>query len=549
MTANLLPVRRALLSVSDKTGLLELARALAARDIEIISTGGTARLLAGSGLTVREVSGYTGFPEIMDGRVKTLHPKIHGGLLGRRGTDDAVMALHGIQPIDLLVVNLYPFAETVSRPNCRYSEAIENIDIGGPAMLRAAAKNHESVAVTVDPADYPALLAELAAHGGCTAAATRSRLAAKVFAHTARYDAMVASYLATHAAWSGVERTSGRAEGHGAGTEPRNRQEPPGNRFPATLPLVFDKVQDLRYGENPHQQAALYRDPTAREPSVATARLLQGKDLSFNNIADADTAIECVRQFEEPACVIVKHANPCGVAVAGSAREAYDRAYRTDPTSAFGGIIAINRELDAALAAAILERQFVEVLAAPAVAPEAVEALAAKPNVRVLAVGELNRAPSDELEYRSITGGLLTQTRDIARVRAADLTVVTRRKPTEQEIADLLFAWRVCKFVKSNAIVFARDGATVGVGAGQMSRVYSIRLAAQKAADEKLPVAGTVMASDAYSPFRDNMDVAAGYGIRAVIQPGGSKRDAEVTAAADEHDMAMVLTGIRHFRH
>ncbi|MDE2449169.1 MAG: bifunctional phosphoribosylaminoimidazolecarboxamide formyltransferase/IMP cyclohydrolase [Gammaproteobacteria bacterium] len=520
----MLPVRRALLSVSDKTGLLELARALAARDIEILSTGGTARLLAGGGLTVREVSGYTGFPEIMDGRVKTLHPKIHGGLLGRRGTDDAVMALHGIQPIDLLVVNLYPFAETVSRPNCRYSEAIENIDIGGPAMLRAAAKNHESVAVAVDPADYPALLEELAAHGGCTSAATRSRLAAKVFAHTARYDAMVASYLAS-------------------------RQEQAGDRFPATLPLVFDKVQDLRYGENPHQQAALYREPAAREPSVATARLLQGKDLSFNNIADADTAIECVRQFEEPACVIVKHANPCGVAVAGSAREAYDRAYRTDPTSAFGGIIAINRELDAALAAAILERQFVEVLAAPGVAPDALQALSAKPNVRVLAMGELNRAPSNELEYRSITGGLLTQTRDIARVRAADLTVVTRRKPTEQEIGDLLFAWRVCKFVKSNAIVFARDGATVGVGAGQMSRVYSIRLAAQKAADEKLPVAGTVMASDAYSPFRDNMDVAAGYGIRAVIQPGGSKRDAEVTAAADEHGMAMVLTGIRHFRH
>jgi phosphoribosylaminoimidazolecarboxamide formyltransferase/IMP cyclohydrolase len=520
----MLPVRRALLSVSDKTGLVELARALAARDIEILSTGGTARLLADSGLTVREVSSYTGFPEIMDGRVKTLHPKIHGGLLGRRGTDDAVMALHGIHPIDLLVVNLYPFAETVSRPNCRYAEAIENIDIGGPAMLRAAAKNHESVAVAVDPADYAALLAELAAHAGCTTAATRARLAAKVFAHTARYDTMVASYLAA-------------------------RQESAAESFPATLPLVFDKVRDLRYGENPHQQAALYRAPMAREPSVASARMLQGKDLSFNNIADADTAIECVRQFEQPACVIVKHANPCGVAVAVSAHAAYDQAHRTDPTSAFGGIIAINRELDAALAAAILERQFVEVLAAPAVAPDALSVLAGKPNVRVLAVGDLNRAPSNELEYRSVTGGLLSQTRDIARVDSADLTVVTQRKPTEQEIADLLFAWRVCKFVKSNAIVFARDGATVGVGAGQMSRVYSIRLAAQKAADEKLPVAGTAMASDAYSPFRDNMDVAAGYGVRAVIQPGGSKRDAEVIAAADEHGMVMVLTGIRHFRH
>ncbi|MGH8299916.1 MAG: bifunctional phosphoribosylaminoimidazolecarboxamide formyltransferase/IMP cyclohydrolase [Steroidobacteraceae bacterium] len=520
----MLPVRRALLSVSDKTGLVELARALAMREIEILSTGGTARLLAEGGLTVREVSSYTGFPEIMDGRVKTLHPKIHGGLLGRRGIDDAVMALHGIQPIDLLVVNLYPFAETVSRPNCRYCEAIESIDIGGPAMLRAAAKNHESVAVTVDPADYPALLAELAAHGGCTTAATRSRLAAKVFAHTARYDTMVASYLSS-------------------------REQAAAERFPATLPLVFDKVRDLRYGENPHQQAALYREPVGREPSVATARMLQGKDLSFNNIADADTAIECVRQFDEPACVIVKHANPCGVAVAGSVLEAYDRAHRTDPTSAFGGIIAVNRELDAALAAAILERQFVEVIAAPAVAPEALKALAVKPNVRVLAVGDLTRALADQLEYRSITGGLLSQTRDAASVSAAELTVVTRRKPTEAEIADLLFAWRVCKFVKSNAIVMARDGSTVGIGAGQMSRVYSIRLAAQKAADEKLTVAGTVMASDAYSPFRDNMDVAAGYGIRAVIQPGGSKRDPEVIAAADEHGMAMVLTGIRHFRH
>jgi phosphoribosylaminoimidazolecarboxamide formyltransferase / IMP cyclohydrolase len=520
----MLPVRRALLSVSDKTGLVELARALAARDVEILSTGGTARLLAGSGLTVREVSGYTGFPEIMDGRVKTLHPKIHGGLLGRRGIDDAVMALHGIQPIDLLVVNLYPFAQTVSRPNCRYAEAIENIDIGGPAMLRAAAKNHESVAVAVDPADYSALLAELSTHDGCTTAATRSRLAAKVFAHTALYDTMVASYLAA-------------------------RQEGAAERFPATLPLVFDRVQELRYGENPHQRAALYREPIAREPSVATARVLQGKDLSFNNIADADTAIECVRQFEEPACVIVKHANPCGVAVAGSLREAYDRAHRTDPTSAFGGIIACNRELGAALAATILERQFVEVLAAPAVAPEALQALAGKPNVRVLAVGDLDRAPADEVEYRSVTGGLLAQTRDVARTSAADLTIVTRRQPTEQEIADLLFAWRVCKFVKSNAIVMARDGATVGIGAGQMSRVYSIRLAAQKAADEKLSVTGTVMASDAYSPFRDNMDVAAGYGVRAVIQPGGSRRDAEVIAAADEHGMAMVFTGVRHFRH
>ncbi|MDB6087378.1 MAG: cyclohydrolase [Gammaproteobacteria bacterium] len=520
----LLPVRRALLSVSDKTGLVELARWLASRNIEILSTGGTARLLASAGLTVREVANYTGFPEIMDGRVKTLHPKIHGGLLGRRGVDDAVMALHQIAPIDLLVVNLYPFAETVSRPNCGYAEAIENIDIGGPAMLRAAAKNHESVSVAVDPADYAALLQELATHDGCTTLAMRSRLAAKAFAHTARYDTMVASFLS-------------------------DRHQVQAERFPTTLPLVFDKVQDLRYGENPHQHAAFYRDPVPRGASVATASVLQGKDLSFNNIADADTAVECVRQFSEPACVIVKHANPCGVAVAASPLEAYDRAYRTDPTSAFGGIIAFNRELDAITAAAIVDRQFVEVLAAPAVSADAAKALAAKPNVRVLVLGDLSRAPPGELEYRSVTGGLLTQTRDTGSIDAAGLKVVTRRKPSQAELADLMFAWRVCKFVKSNAIVFARDRSTVGVGAGQMSRVYSTRIAAMKAADERLEVEDSVMASDAFFPFRDGLDVAAEYGIRAVIQPGGSKKDAEVIAAADEHDIAMVLTSMRHFRH
>ena len=520
----LLPVRRALLSVSDKTGLVELARWLASRNIEILSTGGTARLLLSAGLTVREVSSYTGFPEIMDGRVKTLHPKIHGGLLGRRGVDDAVMALHQIAPIDLLVVNLYPFAETVSRPNCGYAEAIEHIDIGGPAMLRAAAKNHDSVSVVVDPADYTAVLEELQANAGHTTLALRSRLAAKVFAHTARYDTMVASYL---------------AERHPVETE----------RFPTTLPLVFDKVQDLRYGENPHQDAAFYRTPAPRGASMATATVLQGKDLSFNNIADADSAIECVRQFNEAACVIVKHANPCGVAVAASPLEAYDRAYRTDPTSAFGGIIAFNRELDVTTAAAIIDRQFVEVLAAPAFSPDAVKALAAKPNVRVLVLGDLSRAPAGELEYRSVTGGLLIQTRDTGSVDANDLKVVTRRKPTQAELADLLFAWRVCKFVKSNAIVFAHDRSTIGVGAGQMSRVYSTRIAAMKAADERLEVEGSVMASDAFFPFRDGLDVAAEYGIRAVIQPGGSKNDAEVIAAADEHGLAMVLTGMRHFRH
>jgi len=520
----LVPIRRALLSVSDKTGVVALARELARRNIELLSTGGTAKLLAEAGLAVKEVASHTGFPEIMDGRVKTLHPRIHGGLLGRRGIDDAVMATHGIEPIDLLVVNLYPFAQTVARPDCTYEQAVENIDIGGPAMVRAAAKNHESVAVVVDPADYEPLLEELAAHSGSTTLETRSRLAAKAFAHTARYDTMVSSYLlARHAV--------------------------PQERFPATLPLVFEKVQDLRYGENPHQQAAFYRELSARGAGVATARFVQGRELSFNNIADADTAIECVRQFDEPACVIVKHANPSGVCVAGSVLDAYDGAYRTDPTSAFGGIIAFNRPLDAATARAIVDRQFVEVIAATAVNDDALPILAAKPNVRVLALGDLREQPSGDLELRSVAGGLLVQTRDLGRVTEANLQVVTQRKPTQNEIRDLLFAWRVCKFVKSNAIVYARDCTTIGVGAGQMSRVYSSRLAAMKAADEKLTVAGAVMASDAFFPFRDGLDVAAGFGIRAVIQPGGSRRDDEVIAAANEHGIAMVFTGMRHFRH
>jgi phosphoribosylaminoimidazolecarboxamide formyltransferase/IMP cyclohydrolase len=522
-----LPVRRALLSVSDKTGLVELARALHQRGIEILSTGGTARLLAGAGIAVREVASFTGFPEIMGGRVKTLHPKIHGGLLGRRGVDDAVMAQHGIAPIDLLVVNLYPFAATVARPDCTYQDAIENIDVGGPAMLRAAAKNHESVLVVVDPADYPQLLKELDTHQGGSDMATRARFAAKAFAHTASYDTMVAAYLDAHTA------------------EPAER--PPA--FPATLPLIFEKAQDLRYGENPHQRAAFYRDPAARGAGVARATVLQGKDLSFNNIADADTAIECVRQFAGPACVIVKHANPCGAALGASVLEAYERAYRTDPISAFGGIIAFNRELDAATARAITARQFVEVLAAPAVAAEAAQVLAARPNVRVLVLGDLSGGSTETIELRSVTGGLLVQSRDLEDLVESDLRVPTRRRPSETEMADLRFAWTVCRFVKSNAIVLARERATVGVGAGQMSRVYSTRLAAMKAADEKLVVAGAVMASDAFFPFRDNLDVAAGFGIRAVIQPGGSVRDAEVIAAADEHDMAMVFTGMRHFRH
>ena len=519
----LVEIRRALLSVSDKTGLVEFAAALSHRDIEILSTGGTARLLREHGIPVIEVSAYTGFPEIMDGRVKTLHPRIHGGLLGRRGVDDAVMQLHDIPPIDLLAVNLYPFAETVARPNCTYDEAIENIDIGGPAMLRAAAKNHQSVTVAVDPADYAQVLGELEANSGCTSIDTRSRLAAKAFAHTARYDTMVSSYL--------LDRESA--------TE----------RFPATLPLVFDKVRDLRYGENPHQAGAFYRDVAGRGASVASANIVQGKELSYNNIADADTAIECVRQFATTACVIVKHANPCGVATAETPLAAYEKAYRTDPTSAFGGIIAFNRELDAETAAAIIGRQFVEVIASPTVSAGARDALAAKANVRVLAVGDYGRSAGSELEYRSVNGGLLAQSRDRGEVTAADLKVVTKRRPTDAQIADLLFAWTVCKHVKSNAIVFARDNMTIGVGAGQMSRVYSTRIAAMKAADEKLEVRGAVMASDAFFPFRDGLDVAAEYGIAAVIQPGGSMRDSEVIAAADEHGIAMVFTGMRHFRH
>ena len=517
-------IRRALISVSDKSGVVEFAKALADRGVEILSTGGTARLLTEQGIAVKEVAQHTGFPEIMDGRVKTLHPKIHGGLLGRRGVDESVMALHGIDRIDLLAVNLYPFAETVARPACTYSEVIENIDIGGPAMVRAASKNHDAVTVLVDPQDYAAVLEALAANEGATTPELRAWLAAKAFAHTARYDSMVASYL-------------------------QSRSPAPGAGFPQSLPLVYEKVQDLRYGENPHQKAAFYREVTPRAASVASSTLLQGKELSFNNIADADTAIECVRQFSTPACVIVKHANPCGVATAGTLLEAYKKAFRTDPTSAFGGILAFNRPLDAATVSTILERQFVEVLAAPAILPEARAALAAKPNVRVLELGDLPVDHGAELEFRSVSGGLLAQTRDLGMVRRDQLQVVSRRQPTTAELDDLLFAWRVCKFVKSNAIVYAREHRTLGIGAGQMSRVYSSRIAAMKAADEKIAVSGAVMASDAFLPFRDGLDVAAEYGIGAVIQPGGSLRDAEVIAAADEHGMAMVFTGMRHFRH
>lgn len=517
-------IRRALLSVSDKTGLTELARELARRDIEILSTGGTARLLEEAGLTVRKVASYTGFPEIMDGRVKTLHPKIHGGLLGRRGVDDAIMAQYQIEPIDLLVVNLYPFAATAERPDASPAELIENIDIGGPAMLRAAAKNHAHVTVLVDPADYARVLEELDQHDGATTPETRSQLAVKAFAHTAEYDTLIARSL-------------------------RGQRDTPG--FPATLSLILEKAEDLRYGENPHQRAALYLDRTIRGASIVGARRVQGPELSFNNILDADAALECVRRLEPPACVIVKHMNPCGAAQASTLLEAYERAYRTDPTSAFGGILALNSALDARTVQAMIDRrQFVEVLAAPCASEEALQLIATRPRVRLLITGELGQqAEARELEYRSVTGGLLVQTRDTATVAPADLKIVSRRAPDENELKDLLFAWRVCQFVKSNAIVYARDRSTIGIGAGQMSRVYSSRLAAMKATDERIPVRGAVMASDAFFPFRDGIDVAAEQGIRAVIQPGGARRDAEVIEAADSHGMAMVFTGVRHFRH
>ena len=521
---DVVPIRRALISVSDKSGVADFARALAARGVEILSTGGTARLLAEAGVPVTEVSAYTGFPEIMDGRVKTLHPRVHGGILARRGRDDEAMCEHGIHPIDLVAVNLYPFEATTAREGCPLEEAIEQIDVGGPAMIRAAAKNHAWVTVVVEPSDYARVLEALAREGG-TGLALRRELAARAFAHTARYDGAIAAWL-------------GARLGGGDAPAP----------FPPWLTLQLEKAGDMRYGENPHQRAAFYREPGFAGASVATAAQLQGKPLSFNNVADADAALECVRQFERPACVIVKHANPCGVAVADGIGEAYARAYATDPTSAFGGIIAFNRPLDGGTARAIVERQFVEVIVAPEVTEEARAALAAKPNVRVLACGALGPAPAG-LDLRRVTGGLLVQDRDVAMVGREALRVVTRRAPDERELEDLLFAWRVVKFVKSNAIVYARDGRTVGVGAGQMSRVWSARIAAEKAAAEGLEVRGSVMASDAFFPFRDGIDQAAEAGVTAVIQPGGSVRDEEVIAAADEHGMAMVFTGMRHFRH
>jgi phosphoribosylaminoimidazolecarboxamide formyltransferase/IMP cyclohydrolase len=516
-------VKRALVSVSDKSGVVEFARALAALGVELLSTGGTAKLLQKEGLPVVEVSAYTGLPEMLDGRVKTLHPKIHAGLLARRDDPAHVATLkkEGFGTIDLLVVNLYPFEATVADPDCRFEDAIENIDIGGPAMLRSAAKNHAGVAAVVDPADYAQVLNELRA-SGFVSEATRFRLAKKVFAHTAAYDGAIASYLT---ALDDQRRRGG---------------------YPDTLTLQFAKVGDLRYGENPHQSAAFYRDLHPAAGSLALYRQLQGKELSYNNIADADAAWECVKSFGEPACVIVKHANPCGVAIGSALREAYENALKCDPVSAFGGILAFNRALDGATAQAV-GKQFAEVIIAPRVEADAQKALAAKENLRVLEVPLAHEVQAHD--YKRVGGGLLVQSSDANLLNEKDLRAVTKTKPTESQMRDLLFAWRVAKYVKSNAIVFCRDGATVGIGAGQMSRLDSVRVAAIKAKEAQLGLQGSVVASDAFFPFRDGLDALADAGAAAVIQPGGSVRDAEVIAAADERGIAMAFTGIRHFRH
>ncbi len=519
-------IKRALISVSDKTGIVEFAGQLEQLGVEILSTGGTARLLAENGIDVVEVSKYTGFPEMLDGRLKTLHPRIHGGLLGRRDLDSHIQAMreHDIPPIDLVVVNLYPFEATVAREDCDLSLAIENIDIGGPTMLRAAAKSHAAVTVVVDSTDYARVLDDMRTNDGGVSDALRFELAVKTFEHTARYDGAIANYLSR---W-----------------QPQAVQT-----FGGSFSMQFRKAQDMRYGENPHQKAAFYVEHTPPEACIATARQIQGKELSYNNIADTDTALECVKSFHEAACVIVKHANPCGVAIGDDILTAYDRAFATDPTSAFGGIIAFNRPLDAHTAKTIIDRQFVEVIIAPVVDDEARPILADKKNVRVLECGQWATAHPAGYDYKRVVGGLLVQERDNGMVGPGHLKIVTRRAPEDKELRNLLFAWKVAKFVKSNAIVYCQDGQTIGIGAGQMSRVYSAKIAGVKAADEGLTVAGSVMASDAFFPFRDGLDQAAEAGVTAVIQPGGSMRDEEVITAADEHLIAMVFTGMRHFRH
>jgi phosphoribosylaminoimidazolecarboxamide formyltransferase/IMP cyclohydrolase len=519
----LVPVKRALISVSDKTGIVEFAQALQQQGVEILSTGGTYRLLCENKVPAIEVSDYTGFPEMMDGRVKTLHPKIHGGILARRDIDADVMNEHGINGIDMVIVNLYPFAETVAKANCSLEDAVENIDIGGPTMVRAAAKNHTFVNIVVNASDYATVLNEMQENDGCTTHSTRFDLAIKAYEHTAAYDGMIANYF--------------------------GRLVPGGNdNFPRTFNTQFVKSQDMRYGENPHQNSAFYVDANAQDASVSTATQLQGKELSFNNIADTDAALETVKLFDEPACVIVKHANPCGVATDSNLLHAYEKAFATDPESSFGGIIAFNRTLDTTTAQAIVDKQFVEVIIAPSVADGVSDIIATKKNVRLLTCGEWQNTPAS-LDFKRVNGGLLVQDRDLGLITANDLTVVTKRQPTETEIRDMLFTWKVAKMVKSNAIVYAKDGRTIGVGAGQMSRVNSARIAAIKAEHAGLSVEGSVMASDAFFPFRDGMDNAANVGVSCVIQPGGSIRDDEVIAAADEYGMTMVFTGMRHFRH
>ncbi len=513
-------IRTALISVSDKAGVVDFARGLAGLGVKILSTGGTRRALLEAGVEAVEVSAHTGFPEIMDGRVKTLHPRIHGGILARRGIDEAVLAEQQIETIDLVVVNLYPFRETIAQADVSRADCIEQIDIGGPAMIRAAAKNHAWVGVVTTPSDYPAITKELQQAGGKLSAGTLRRLAARAYAHTAAYDTAIANWMQQEDATT-----------------------------PDTLLLAADKVQDLRYGENPHQSAAFYRLSDTRG-TVTGCRQLQGKELSFNNIADTDAALECVKQFSAPACVIVKHANPCGVAEGADLCDAYDKAHATDPTSAFGGILAFNRELTADVARAIVDRQFAEVIVAPGCSAEAVEIITAKKNLRLLDCETVDTASVQTArEVHTVAGGLLWQDVDRHRVSSSDLRVVSQRQPGEDELADLLFAWRVAHYVKSNAIVYAHGLRTVGVGAGQMSRVDSARIGILKAADAQLEIAGSVMASDAFFPFRDGIDAAAAAGVRAIIQPGGSMRDEEVIAAADEAGMAMVFTGIRHFRH
>jgi phosphoribosylaminoimidazolecarboxamide formyltransferase / IMP cyclohydrolase len=520
-------IKQALISVSDKSGIVEFARSLSALGVKILSTGGTAKLLAEAGLSVTEVADYTGFPEMLDGRVKTLHPKVHGGILARRDLPEHMAALetHGIPTIDLLVVNLYPFVATVSKDECTLEDAIENIDIGGPTMLRSAAKNHRDVTVVVDPADYATVLDEMRAHGNTVSYKTNFRLATKVFAHTAQYDGAITNYLTSL-------------------TEALQHNSR--NTYPDALNLAFEKVQDLRYGENPHQSAAFYRDPAMPAGALAAYRQLQGKELSYNNIADADAAWECVKTFDATACVIVKHANPCGVAIGTDPLEAYTKAFQTDPTSAFGGIIAFNREVDEAAAAAVA-KQFVEVLIAPSFTEGAKQVFAGKQNVRVLEIPL--GAAHNLFDFKRVGGGLLVQSPDAKNVTPRELRAVTKRHPTPQEMDDLLFAWRVAKFVKSNAIVFCGKGMTLGVGAGQMSRVDSARIASIKAQNAGLTLKGSAVASDAFFPFRDGLDVVVAAGATCVIQPGGSVRDDEVIAAADEHNIAMIITGVRHFRH